>query len=242
MVGSRQPSGTWLPCPSRITPVDVVTSSFSVHHWPDAVRGSRGAARPAPRWSGDHLRPPGLVGQVRDPRPAPRRGGVSRGFRGRRVQPPAMARSIRGRPPHRRHSLTCRRRAPTPTPARRRTSTLLRGSLPSRGPTPRTGHGPASAFPRTVGIEARGPEGPLVLRHGGGARALEADVRGDRDDGRPADGRPPRASHDLRGPSRRRLAHSGCNRRQRHDNHASHHRDHAIDSRTVGDVVGLRIG
>ena len=114
--------------------------------------------------------------------------------------------------------------------------------VPRTGPTPRTGHGPASAFPRTVGIEARGPERPLALRHGGGARALEADVRGDRADGRPADGRPPRASHDLRGPSRRRLAHSGCNRRQRHDDHASHHRDHAIDSHTVGDVVGLRIG
>ena len=58
-----------LPLPD--SSVDLVTSSFSVHHWPG--RGSRvhrGPPHPPPRRSGDHLRPPGLVGQFETHAPA----------------------------------------------------------------------------------------------------------------------------------------------------------------------------
>ncbi len=79
------------------------------------------------------------------------------------------------------------------------------------------------------------------MRHGGGARALEADRGGERAGGRPAAGRPPRGSDEL-GSLSRRIAHSGRDGAQPHHDHAGPRFDPEADGHAVGDVVGVRIG
>ena len=102
--------------------------------------------------------------------------------------------------------------ASTRSPLREPKSTPLASPLrrvpPQTPPPPQNWAWPGQPAARTVGITARGQERPLALRHGGGARALEADRGGERADGRPAAGRPPRGSDEL-GSLSRRIAHCG---------------------------------
>ncbi len=111
----------------------------------------------------------------------------------------------------------------------------------NKRPHPQNWAWPGQHAARTVGITARGQERPLALRHGGGARALEADRGGERAGGRPAAGRPPGGSDEL-GSLSRRIAHSGRDGAQPHHDHAGPHFDPEADGHAVGDVVGVRIG
>ena len=98
-----------LPLPD--SSVDLVTSSFSVHHWPDAAAGFTEVHR--------ILRPGGRAiiydlpdwwGRFETHAPALVEVATAGGFARHRLQSPALARAVRRGPPHRRHGLTLARR------------------------------------------------------------------------------------------------------------------------------------